>query len=98
MNNHVVVYFYTIFFSFIILYYFFLFIITHTFALKYTHCTGVFRKGIDGVDVSAVAVHPAGGVLAASYRSGEVRIYNYPCQSQQVTQKSYTFEMTRSSR
>lgn len=46
--------------------------------------TGVFRKGIDGVDVSAVTVHPAGALVAASYRNGDVRVYRYPCQSQQV--------------
>lgn len=43
----------------------------------------MFRKGIDGVDVSAVSVHPSAGLIAASYRNGEVRIYRYPCQSQQ---------------
>ena len=45
---------------------------------------GVFRKGIDGVDVSAVTVHPGGALIAASYRNGDVRVYRYPCQSQQV--------------
>jgi hypothetical protein len=45
---------------------------------------GVFRRGIDGVEVSAVSVHPAGSLIAVSYRNGEVRVYRYPCQSQQV--------------
>lgn len=50
-----------------------------------SHITGVFRKGIDGVDVSAVTVHPGGRLVAASYRNGDVRLYRYPCQSQQVS-------------
>lgn len=44
----------------------------------------MFRKGIDGVDVSAVSVHPGGSLIATSYRNGDVRVYRYPCQSQQV--------------
>lgn len=50
----------------------------------------MFRKGIDGVDVSAVSVHPTGKFIAASYRNGEVRVYRYPCQSQQVRYCTYT--------
>jgi hypothetical protein len=38
------------------------------------------------VEVSAVSVHPAGSLIAVSYRNGEVRVYRYPCQSQQVGQ------------
>jgi hypothetical protein len=46
---------------------------------------------MDGVDVSAVSVHPNNKLIAASYRNGDVRVYRYPCQSQQVCYRSFLF-------
>jgi WD40 repeat protein len=51
---------------------------------------GVFRRGIDSALVSAVALHPSGRFVAASYDSGDVRIYRYPSQSQQLPFLSLT--------
>lgn len=50
---------------------------------------GVFRQGIDDVQVSSVSVHPHGHLIAASYANGDVRVFRYPCISQQVDDRYY---------
>ena len=42
---------------------------------------GACRPFIEGVSILALALNPSKNMIAVSYQSGEVKLFNYPCQT-----------------